>query len=91
MYAFDSVSPRVAEAQLILDFLGYGTDRTDGYFSQKTQTAIEQFQKDNGIKVSGNLDKDTYTRLDSVLVFKWATDKATYDTQMNKALELAKQ
>ena len=91
VYAFDSVSPRVAEAQLILDFLGYGTDRTDGYFSQKTQTAIEQFQKDNGIKVSGNLDKDTYTRLDSVLVFKWATDKATYDTQMNKALELAKQ
>ena len=90
-YGFDCVSPRVTEAQLILDFLGYDVDRTDGYFSLKTQKAIEQFQKDYGINVSGRLDKETYTRLDSVLVFKWATEKDTYDTQMSKAMELAKQ
>ena len=35
----------------MLDFLGYGVDRRDGYFSQMTKEALISFQTDRGVKL----------------------------------------
>ena len=75
----------------MLDFLGYSVDRQDGYFSAATRDAITAFQKNNGLEVNGKLDKRTASAIDSKLVSEWGINKDKYDTQMHKALELAKQ
>ncbi len=87
----DSVSAKVLSMQLILDFMGYDVDRTDGYFSVATEEALKKFQADYGLEATGILDKKTGDTLDSRMTYTWHMNKAKYDTQMQKALELVKQ
>ena len=87
----DSVSAKVLSMQLILDFMGYDVDRTDGYFSVATEEALKKFQADYGLEATGILDKRTGDTLDSRMTYTWHMNKAKYDTQMQKALELVKQ
>ena len=87
----DSVSTKVLSMQLILDFMGYDVDRTDGYFSVATEEALKKFQADYGLEATGILDKRTGDTLDSRMTYTWHMNKAKYDTQMQKALELVKQ
>lgn len=91
VYQYDQVSSKVYTAQVMLDFLGYSVDRQDGYFSEATRDAITAFQKNNGLEVNGLLDKRTASAIDSKVVSEWGIHKDKYDTQMHKALELAKQ
>ncbi len=88
-YGYDSVSDKVASMQLILDFLGYEVDRQDGYFDESTLEALEQFQRDMGIEVTGVLDGTTAGYLNTKMSYEWAINKDLYDTQMQKALEVA--
>lgn len=91
VYRYDQVNGKVYTAQVMLDFLGYSVDRQDGYFSEATRDAITAFQKNNGLEVNGLLDKRTASAIDSKVVSEWGIHKDKYDTQMHKALELAKQ
>ena len=91
VYEYDQVNGKIYTAQVMLDFLGYSVDRQDGYFSAATRDAITAFQKNNGLEVNGKLDKRTASAIDSKLVSEWGINKDKYDTQMHKALELAKQ
>lgn len=90
-YHYDTVSDKVAQMQLMLDFLGYGVDRVDGYFSQKTKEALISFQKDKGLEVNGVLDEVSSSALNSEVVRSWQLETEKYDTQMNFALNLIKQ
>ena len=91
VYRYDQVNGKVYTAQVMLDFLGYSVDRQDGYFSAATRDAIIAFQKNSGLEVNGLLDKRTASAIDSKVVSEWGINKDKYDTQMHKALELAKQ
>ncbi|MBR0385106.1 MAG: S41 family peptidase [Erysipelotrichaceae bacterium] len=91
LYSYDSVNSKVAVAQMILDFLGYSVDRMDGYFSAATRTALQSFQSDNGITVSGSLDYDTASQLTSSLIYEWNINKSRHDVQMQKALEIVRE
>lgn len=86
-YQVDSVSDYVKEAQLALDFMGYEVDRTDGYFSAETETALKQFEKDHELTEGGILNTSTYEAIVSAGVSMWQTDK-TKDIQLSKALEI---
>lgn len=90
-YEYDQVSGKIAAAQSMLDFLGYGPDRQDGYFSEATRQAVMRLQSDNGLPVTGKIDKKTATVLDTKIVFEWNTNKSKYDVQMDKAMELVKE
>ncbi len=83
----DSVSEFAAAAQLALDFLGYEVDRTDGYFSVQTETALKQFETDQGLTADGILDVETYNALISWMSSVWSSDESR-DTQLQKALEV---
>lgn len=86
-FALDSVSDYTKEAQLALDYLGYPTDRKDGYFSQVTQDSLKQFQKDKGLSETGVLDATSYKALVSAVVRDWNTSR-THDLQYAKGLEV---
>lgn len=89
-YKYDTVSSKVQVAQLILDFLGYKVDRTDGYFSSATTKAMKQFQQDNGLEATGIMDEATANTLTSCMIFEWNTKKDIHDTQMQKAMEIVR-
>ena len=63
----------VMAAQERLKELGYFTGTATGYFGTVTQSAIRAFQKANGLTVTGTLNKETQSKLNS----KNAVAKAT--------------
>lgn len=89
-YGYDSVAEAVGQMQSMLDFLGYDVDRVDGYFSNKTSTALKSFQKDYQLEVNGLLDETVASALNSAVVRAWKLETEKYDKQMNYALELIK-
>lgn len=88
VYQPDTVSTAAKSAQVYLKFLGYAVDRTDEYFSYASSEALKQYQKDKGMKVTGNIDAETLTSLLSSCALKWHSEEAQQDTQMKKAVEL---
>lgn len=63
--------------QFYLDNLGYdlGRCKIDGLFGLKTQRAIEEFQKENGLKVTSSVDQQTLDKL--ILKSKSISKKST--------------
>lgn len=53
----------VIEVQEKLIDLGYLEGSADGIFGEQTKIAIEQFQKDNSIEVTGSLDEEDKAKL----------------------------
>lgn len=53
----------VVELQNRLNELGYSVGTADGDFGGKTEKAIQQFQQDNGLQVTGTLNETTYNAL----------------------------
>ena len=87
VYTVDQVSDSVCDAQLMLDYLEYSLDRTDGYFSAATKEALQQFQNDHDLGGNGDLNKETYEALYSALIYDYSTS-FVHDIQFNKAMEI---
>lgn len=82
--SYDTVDDRTSRAQIILDLLGYEINRTDGYFDNSTVLALQSFQQNNGLTVTGNLNAETATTLSRLLLEK--QQNLLYDAQMLAAL-----
>ncbi len=82
---FDQVNEQIENAQLILTALGYNT-RVDGYFGDDTVTAVKNFQRDNGLAVTGEIDGATANKINE----KFASYLENYevDNQIVKAIEV---
>src|SRR5690606_10597599 len=64
----DMNSEQVQIAQVMLKGLGFGTGRTDGYFSEQTEKAVKAFQYQAKLQQSGVIDKETAAAIeDSIL------------------------
>lgn len=87
-YGLDQVDESVELAQLALDFLGYDVSRTDGYFDQSTVDAIVKFRSDYALESSDRLDKKALQVLSTEIIRFWFTNRATLDSQLQKAIEL---
>lgn len=55
--------PDVAIVQLKLKELGYLTERADGIFGKVTEEAVRKYQEDNGMEVTGTVNKEMADRL----------------------------
>lgn len=55
----------ILEMQKILVSKGYLTGEINGTFDDDTELAVQNFQKDNALTISGILDKDTIDKLNS--------------------------
>ena len=87
-YGVDTVDDSVQDAQLALDFLGYNVDRTDGYFSIKTLSALEAYNRDYKLEDEPIINKQLLDKLRSEVVRIWNVEKSEKDVQLKKALEL---
>ena len=58
-----SYNPEIYQAQKALKELGYNPGKPDGIWGNKTKKAVERFQSDNGLPVTGKLDRQTKNRL----------------------------
>ncbi len=81
---YDLVSTKVANVQKILSAHGYDI-RTDGYFDEATVLAVEDFQAEYDLPVTGEVDGETALALSEFLLY-YRTDHAT-DTQLSVALD----
>lgn len=89
-YTQDSVATRVKDAQVFMDFLGYDVDRMDGYFSLETEVTVNECKVYLGLEADGIIDTDFMTSLIAKAQEKWYFEEDTLDTQMIRALEIAK-
>lgn len=81
---YDSVSKELISYQKALKALGYDVDRIDGYYSTKTQKAIEKFKLDFKINEK-DLGKDTQAKIvEQVLKAKASRSN---DDVLNQALK----
>ena len=60
-------NPAVEEVQTLLSIYGYSPGKADGVIGLQTRNAIEEFQRDNGLKETRFVDKATWEKL---MVFK---------------------
>ncbi|MCR8645001.1 S41 family peptidase [Paenibacillus sp. N1-5-1-14] len=85
----DTTGDDVKNLQLMLSGLGYTLDRTDGYFSSKTEAIVKQFQQENGLPVTGKVDSPTASKIEKKLIE--TARKPENDLQLKAAKdELAK-
>ncbi|MFF2483624.1 S41 family peptidase [Paenibacillus sp. NPDC058071] len=82
----DSLGEQVKSAQVMLDGLGYKPDRSDGYYSEGTSLAVEQFQQSFGLPATGEIDAKTAEALEQAVV-AWLKDENN-DIQLHKAIEV---
>jgi carboxyl-terminal processing protease len=82
----DMNSEDVKSLQVMLEGLGFNPDRTDGYFSEKTVAALKEYQRANGLSISGEADEALMTRLEKDIVAKLKDPKS--DIQLNEAIKL---
>lgn len=79
----------VKNLQVILKGLNLDPGREDGYFDQKTEDAVEQFQKNNNLPVTGKVDAATRTLMEEKLLE--AIRHPENDMQLQKALDIVSQ
>ena len=87
-YEVDTVSSAAKAVQTYLYFLGYDTDRQDEYFSYAGEAALKQYQEDQGMEVTGIINRSVVNALLSSVNSEWNANEDKYDTQMKKAKEL---
>lgn len=87
---FNEVSYELGNYQAFLnyffEFSGVNELRTDGYFDLATQNAIEDFQLDQNLTVTGNLDRETAIKIHQI----YMTDiqDLTKDVQLQTLIDL---
>lgn len=79
-------STQIKSAQKMLKALGYDPGREDGFYDEKTEKAVKEFQKAEKLKVTGKLNGDTSLKLMTEISEKIQEN----DTQMNKAVKVLK-
>ncbi|WP_193064292.1 S41 family peptidase [Oceanobacillus oncorhynchi] len=82
---FDHTSEAVANMQVMLSGLGYDTGRTDGYFSEETEQAVEEFQEDNDLEATGEVDEETGGLIETQVIEKIRDGED--DRQLERSLE----
>ncbi|GGE36454.1 peptidase S41 [Pullulanibacillus camelliae] len=83
---FDMNNEQIANAQKMLQGIGYNPGRTDGYFDQDTQTAVRAFQKANKLEVNGEIDAPTAAKIEDKVVA--AVENPKNDLQLQAAFHL---
>lgn len=86
----DSVHEGVGFVQQALDFLGYDVDRVDGYYSEQTLKAYQEYLKDSGLDETDVIDQETIATLSSKVYQRYNQSMEQLDIQLEKAIELLK-
>jgi carboxyl-terminal processing protease len=84
----DMSDSQVRNLQLVLESLGFRPDRTDGYFSEQTETAVKAFQKTQNLSVTGEVDDQTALQLQEAFIEMMRNPE--HDVQLRVGIETLK-
>lgn len=84
-FSYNDSDDNIANAQLMLDGLGFDPGREDGYFSKATEEAVKAFQEANDLEVTGQLDSETAEMIQTNVLEKIRDGKD--DLQKEAALQ----
>ncbi|MEG9295749.1 S41 family peptidase [Mangrovibacillus sp. Mu-81] len=76
---------QVKNAQEMLKGLGFMLDRSDGYYSKKTEQAVKEFQIQQGLDANGVIDAKTAEHLQAEIYQQVQNEKN--DLQLQSAIE----
>lgn len=82
----DDTDDQVETVQIMLTGLGFETDRKDGYFDENTVDAVEDFQEEYDLDVTGEIDEETAGKLETEIIE--TIRDGDDDQQLEKALEV---
>ncbi len=82
---FNESDDKIENVQIMLEGLGYEPGRTDGYFNEETQAAVEAFQQDQELNVTGEVDEKTAEVLQTTIIEKIRNNEDDY--QLEKAID----
>jgi carboxyl-terminal processing protease len=82
---FNDNNDKIKNLQIMLDGLGYDPSRKDGFFNEKTKTAVKQFQQDQNLPSTGEVNQETADLLQTKIIEQVRDGK--HDNQMDKALQ----
>ncbi|MDQ0269071.1 S41 family peptidase [Cytobacillus purgationiresistens] len=82
----DMNNEQIKNAQDMLESLGYGPGRTDGYYSEATVKAVKAFQQHSDLTPTGQIDTKTASTLEQAIITEMKSDKN--DLQLQSALRL---
>ncbi|QAS53717.1 S41 family peptidase [Halobacillus litoralis] len=85
-FKYNDNHEKVKNIQQLLKGLGHDPGRTDGYYSKETEAAVEAFQKEADIPVTGEVDEETGGKLEEAIITE--VRKEENDRQMQKAVEV---
>lgn len=85
-YKIDDVSEAIEYVQKALDFLGFTTDRTDGYYSSSTEIALQNFQESKNIPVNTTITNETISQLSAAIQKEWNLNREKHDLQLTEAI-----
>lgn len=85
----DGVGDEVAYIQQLLATLGYAPDRTDGYYSEATRQAMQDFERQHGLEPDGICSHSDYRYLVAYTVLHISSDEN--DDQYRALLEQIEQ
>nr|WP_153735770.1 S41 family peptidase [Aquibacillus halophilus] len=83
---YNQSSEKVENAQIMLNGLGFDPGRQDGFFSQQTVEAVENYQQANDLSVTGEIDEQTAERLQASIIDQIRSGED--DNQLEKALQV---
>lgn len=81
----DTTGDDIKNLQIMLTGLGLNPDRTDGYFSEKTATAVKAFQRLHNLPVTGEVDVETANQLEKAILTEIKDPKN--DLQLKAAVQ----
>jgi hypothetical protein len=61
---YQCTGPDVVVVQLKLKEMGYLNERADGIYGKVTETAVQKYQEENGLEVTGVVNKEMVSKLD---------------------------
>jgi carboxyl-terminal processing protease len=83
-FGLDDNDPMIENVQIMLDGLGFDPGRLDGYFDEQTEAAVEAFQSENDLDVTGIVDEQTGGMIDSKVIER--IREGADDLQLEEAL-----
>lgn len=75
----------VKNVQIMLTGLGFDTQQVTGDFNLNTEKAVKEFQTEHDLKVTGQVDKETYGKIEAQIIE--IIRSGDNDLQLEKALE----
>ncbi|MHC9532676.1 S41 family peptidase [Dellaglioa sp. L3N] len=84
-YKKEDVSTQVKNIQTYLKALGYYKNKDNGYYGTSTVNAVKALQKANKLNQTGEVDKKTALKIETLIQEKLSKDDPAYDAAIKAA------